>query len=69
MHGIFVVIPDAAAGWLFYVPTTKRMYISVDTVFDESFTSPLLLPDLPYQEAIKLRGVSIHVPNQDIIIE
>ena len=42
MRGIFVGIPDDAAGWLFYVPTARRTYISMDPVFDESFTSPLV---------------------------
>gem|GEM_PF-2876143 len=65
MRGIFVGIPDDASGWLFYVPSAKRSYISMDAVFDESFTSPLVLPDLPYQGAIKLRGFKNHVLNQD----
>ena len=65
MRGIFVGIPDDASGWLFYVPSAKRSYISLDAIFDESFTSPLVLPDLPYQGAIKLRGTGRHIPNQD----
>ena len=69
MRGIFVGIPDDAAGWLFYVPTAKRTYISMDAVFDEAFTSPLVLPDLPYQGAIRLRNVSTQIPNQDLMIE
>ena len=52
MRGIFVGIPDDASGWLFYVPIAKRSYISLDATFDESFISPLILPDLPYQGAI-----------------
>ena len=41
----------------------------MDAVFDETFSSPLVLPDLPYQGAIKLRDISSHIPNQDVIIE
>ena len=69
MRGIFVGIPDDASGWLFYVPTAKRSYISLDATFDESFTSPLVLPDLPYQGAIKLRGTGNHILNQDTTYE
>ena len=49
LHTIFVGIPDDVSGWLFYVPSAKMSYISLDVIFDESFTSPLVLPDLPYQ--------------------
>ena len=53
MRGIFVGLPDDSAGWLFCVPSVKRTYISLDATFDENFTSPLSMPDLPYQGAIK----------------
>ena len=36
MRGIFVGLPDDLAGWLFYVPSTKRTYISLDATFDEN---------------------------------
>ena len=49
MRHIFVGLPDDSAGWLFYVPSTKRTYISLDATFDENFTSPLCMPGLPYQ--------------------
>ena len=48
MRGIFVGFPDDSAGWLFYVPSTKKTYISLDAVVDENFTSPLCMPDLPF---------------------
>ena len=41
----------------------------MDAVFDEAFTSPLVLPDLPYQGAIRLRQISTQYPNQDTLIE
>ena len=41
----------------------------MDAVFEESFTSPFVLPDLPYQGAIKLRDGSSQIPNEDVIIE
>ena len=61
----FCGIPDDTSGCLFYVPSTKCSYMSLDVVFDESFTSSLVLPDLPYQGAIKLHGTGRHIPNQD----
>ena len=69
MRGIFVGLPDDSAGWLFYVPSARRSYISLDAIFDESFTSPIALPDLPYQGAIRLRNISIQSPNQEILTE
>ena len=36
------------AGCLFYVPNTRKTYISLDVIFDENFTSPLSMPDLPF---------------------
>ena len=41
----------------------------MDAIFDESFTSPLVLPDLPYQGAIRLRDVTNQIPNQDVLME
>ena len=67
--GIFVGIPDDSAGWLFYVPDARKTYISMDAVFDEQFTSPLYLPDLPYQGAIRLRNVKACRLNSEPIIE
>ena len=46
-------------------PSAKRSYISLDAIFDESFTSPLVLLDLPYQGAIRLRDTGRHILNQD----
>ena len=46
-----------------------HIYISLDAIFDESFTSPLVLPHLPYQGTIKLRGTGRHIPNQDTHFE
>ena len=56
-------------GWIFYVPSARRSYISLDAVFDESFSSPLALPDLPYQGTIKLRNISHRVLNQEVLTE
>ena len=69
LRGIFVGILDDASGWLIFVSSAKISYISVDAVFDESFTSPLVLPDLSYQGSIKLHGTGRQIPNQDAHLE
>ena len=53
----------------FYVPDTKRTYISLDAVFDENFTSPLSMAELPFQGALKIRGTSNYIPNTETLIE
>ena len=55
MRGIFVGLPEDSAGWLFYVPSLKKTYISMDACFDEFFSSPFVLPHLPFEGAIRLR--------------
>ena len=41
----------------------------MDVAFNESFLSPLVLPDHPYQGAIKLRDISYQILNQDLNVE
>ena len=70
IRAIFVGFPDDSSGWLFYVPSTKRTYIlSMDAIFDENFTSPLSMPDLPFRGALKLRGINTPSLNTDTITE
>ena len=48
----------------------RQMYVSLDAIFDEVFTSPLSMPDLPFQGAIRLRsikGLSKNEHHEDII--
>ena len=35
----------------------------MDAIFDENFTSPLCMPDLPFQGALKLRGINTPILN------
>ena len=63
IRDIFVGLTNDLTGWLFYVPNTQRTYISLDDTFDENFTSPLNMPDLPYQGAIKVRNSFTMQPN------
>ena len=71
VRGVFVGLPGDSAGWLFYVPEARRICISLDAVIDEDFTSPISMSDLPFQEAIKLRGIKRHtnMNNSELITE
>ena len=55
-RGFFVSFPEYSSGWLFYVLSTRRTHVSLDAVFDENFTSPLIMPDLRFQGDLKIRG-------------
>ena len=70
VRGIFVGIPGDSAGWLFYVPDARQTYVSLDAIFNEDFTSPLSMPDLPFQGAIRLKSIKGSIKNkhhEDII--
>ena len=54
MRGIFVGLPRDSAGWLFYVPSLKRTYISMGACDDEVFSSLLVLLHLPFKCTIRL---------------
>ena len=63
----FVGFPENSSGWLFYVPITRRTYISIDAIFDENFKSPLSMPDLLFQGALKLRGINTPILNTETL--
>ena len=69
MRDIFVGLPDDSAGWLFYVLSLKKTYILLDVTFDENFTSPFSMPDLPYQGAIKVRNTELGNTNTEPLLE
>ena len=60
---IFIGITEDSSGWLFYVSGTKKTNISFDAAFDENSISPLRMPELPLQGALKIRGSSTYTPN------
>ena len=69
-RGFFVGFPEDSSGWLFHVPiSTRRTYVPLGAVFDENVTSPLSMPDLPFQGALKIRGNSTHVHNTETLSE
>ena len=39
IRGVHVGLPRNSAGWLVYVPSTGRVLVSTDVVFDEDFLS------------------------------
>ena len=41
IRGIFVGFPEDSSGWLSYVPSARKTYISLDAVFDEEGTSEI----------------------------
>ena len=54
-RGIFVGIPQHQKGYLVYVPSTRKLILSYDVVFDESFSSALSYTSRPYSEAMAMR--------------
>ena len=47
----------------------KITYISLDAVFDENFSSPLSMPELHFQGALRTRGTSNHIPNTETLVK
>ena len=36
---------------------------------DDNFTSPVSMPDHPFQGALRIRGTKMHIPNTDTLAE
>ena len=60
--GIFVGIPQHQKGYLVYVPSTRKVILSYDVVFDESFSSALSYTSLPYSEAMVMHTAVTYTP-------
>ena len=54
-RGIFVGIPKHQKGYLVYVPSTRKVILLYNVVFDESFSSALSYTSRPYAEAMAMR--------------
>ena len=61
-RGIFVGIPQHQKGYLVYVPSTRKVILSYDVVFDESFSSALPYTSRPYAEAMAMRPAVTYTP-------
>ena len=61
-RGIFVGIPQHQKGYLVYVPSTRKVILSYDVVFYESFSSSLSYTSRLYTEAMAMRPVVTYTP-------
>ena len=61
-RGIFVGIPQHQKGYLVYVPSTRKVILSYDVKFDESFVSALSYSSRPYAEAMAMRSAVTYTP-------
>ena len=61
-RGIFVGIPQHQKGYLVYVPSTRKVILLYDVVFDESFSSALSYMSRPYLEAMVMRPEVTYTP-------
>ena len=61
-RGIFVEIPQHQKGYLVYVPSTIKVILSYDVVFDKSFSSTLSYTSRPYEEAMEMRPAVTYTP-------
>ena len=59
-RSIFVGIPQHQKGYLVYVPSTRRVIVLYDVVFEESFFSALSYTSRLYSEAMAMRPVVMY---------
>ena len=53
-RSIFIGITEHQKGYLVYVPSTRKVILSYDIVFDESFSSVLSYTSRPYAESMAM---------------
>ena len=61
-RGIFMGIPQHQKGYLVYVPSTRKVILSSDVMFDESFFSALSYLSRLYAEAMAMRPAVTYTP-------
>ena len=61
-RGIFVGIPQHQKVYFVYVPSTRKVILSYDVVFDKSFSSSLSYTSQPYAEAMAMRPTVMYTP-------
>ena len=54
-RGIFVGIPQHQKGYLVYIPSTRKVILLYDVVFDKKYSSALSYTSRPYAEAMAMR--------------
>ena len=60
--GIFVGIPQHQKGYIVYIPSTRKLILSYNVVFDKSFSSALSYTSRPYWEAMAMRPAVTYTP-------
>ena len=60
--GIFVGIPQHQKGYLVYVPSTRKVILLYNVVFDESFSSALSYTSRPYAESMAILPTVMYTP-------
>ena len=61
-RGIFIGIPEHQKRYLVYVPSTRKVILSYDVVFDESFSSALSYTSRPYSKAMAMCPAVMYTP-------
>ena len=61
-RSITVGIPQHQKGYLVYVPSTRKVILLYDVVFDKSFSSALSYTSRPYAEAMEMRPTVTYTP-------
>ena len=61
-RGIFVGIPQHQKGYLVYIPSARKVILSYDALFDESFSIALSYTSRLYSEAMAMRPEVMYTP-------
>ena len=61
-RGIFVGIPQHQKGYLMYVPSTRKVILLYNVVFDESFSIALSYTSRLYSEVMAMRPAVTYTP-------
>ena len=62
LRGIFLGIPQQQKWYFVYVPSTRKVILSYDVVFDKSFSSALSYTSRPYAEAMAMHPAVTYTP-------
>ena len=60
--GLGLGLPQHQKKYLVYVPSTRKVILSYDVMFDESFSSALSYTSRPYAEVMAMRPTVTYTP-------